>query len=207
MIISFPRKLKKKQACNIRRRERPIYAKELILLAVFMVCLISTNAKCIDRELQDRVTNYYNLEKERDWDKTYPYRTPLYRKSINFKLYKRKMDENIKGWKLIEFNILKIIVKKNYAALKIAFVEKVPQGYFPNNVYNAIKITQISTWEKIDNIWYIRDACSRTHLTLNGDLAMEDNQEPIAIFVNFISTDSGQKLKPIKINLGQPEQP
>lgn len=178
---------------------------KLMLVAFFLFCFINTNAKCADHVLQDRVTNYYNLEKENNWEKTYQYRTPLYRKSINIKLYKRKMEENNKGWKLIEFRIIESITKDNYAALKMEFVEKVPKGYFPFNAYNGIKIMQVSTWEQIDNIWYCRNAGTRTHLPLNGDLVMKDNQKPISIFSECNSEKPKKHSVPIKVHLKQIE--
>lgn len=135
----------------------------------------------VDSKLQNRVHEYYNLEKKGHWEKTYFYRTPLYRRSIHFNLYKKKMEEDNKGWKLMEFKIVESFIKQNHAAFKIEFIEKVPEGYLPLKLHNKTKITQLSTWERIDGTWYCRDACSRTHLTMNGDLVMRDKQKPISI--------------------------
>jgi hypothetical protein len=158
-------------------------------VVVLSVCLsnantngrIESHANGIDSSLQNRLGDYYDLEKEGNWEKTYFYRTPLYRKSINFELYKRKMEEDNKGWKLLEFKIVQSFMKQNHATFRIEFIERVPKGYFPLNLHHKTKITQVSTWEKINDTWYCRDACSRTHLTMNGDLVMRNNQKPICI--------------------------
>ena len=158
-------------------------------VVILSLCLSDANANAstdshvnrIDSTLLNRIGDYYNLEKEGNWGKAYFYRTPLYRKSINFDLYKKKMEEDNKGWKLMEFKIVESFIKQNYATFKIEFIERVPEGYFPFNLYHKSKITQLSTWEKIDGTWYCRDACSRTHLTMNGDLVMRNNQKTISI--------------------------
>lgn len=163
----------------------------LVMAAVVILsvcfCNADTNSrsdstvKRIDSKLQNQVLKYYNFEKECNWEKTYSYRTPLYRKSIGLDLYKRTMEEDNYGWKLVEFKIVESFVEQNHAIFKIEFIEKVPEDYFPLNLRNKIKITELSTWEKIDDIWYCRDACSRTHLSMNGDLVMSNNQKPISI--------------------------
>lgn len=174
----------------------------LILLLVcpsnaYTISCINEYKNAVDSALIERVCMYYNLEKESDWEKTYLYRTPLYRKSINFDFYKRKMTENNAGWQLLEFKIVESIVKKNYATIEIDFIEKVPQGYFPLNLYNTTKITQLSTWEKIGDIWYCRDACSRTHLILNGDIVMSNGQKPISGKPGCIRPGSTEKGTPL----------
>ena len=80
------------------------------------------------------------------------------------------------GWKLISFKILKSKIKGDYAAFKIDFIEEIPDGYFPNDVEKTIILAQVSTWERIHGDWFCRDACDRTHLSMNGDLVFGNNQ-------------------------------
>ena len=144
----------------------------------------------IDTGLQDRVRRYYELEKEGNWEKTYLYRTPLYRDSISFDSYRQNMEKNNAGWQLLEYKILESSVNQFYAAFRIEFIEKVPEGYFPLDLHKTIKLTQVSTWEKIDGTWYCRDACSRTHLTMNGDLVMRDDQNAVSIKFPYEKRDN-----------------
>jgi hypothetical protein len=142
-----------------------------------------------EQELIEKVHEYYDLEKIGDWKRTYAFRTPLYRKSVVVELYKKKMRRDNAGWKLIAFRIIKKAVEGNYAALKIKFIEQVPDGYFQNNIKKTIKITEISTWERIDGNWFCRDACSRRHLSMNGDLVMRKDQVPIDLLKKEKNSD------------------
>jgi hypothetical protein len=90
---------------------------------------------------------------------------------------------------LIHFRIIKKAVEGNYAAFKIKFIEQVPDGYFQNNIKKTIKFTEISTWERIDGNWFCRDACVRTHLSMNGDLVMRNDQVPIDLLKKEKNSD------------------
>jgi len=133
----------------------------------------------VEQKLIKKIHEYYNLEKTGDWERTYSFRTPLYKKSIALDLYREYMVRDNAGWKLIAFQIIEKVVEGNYAGFKIQFTEKVPDGYFPNNIAKTIRLTEVSTWEKIDGAWFCRDACSRGHLSMNGDLVMRNDQTPI----------------------------
>jgi hypothetical protein len=152
----------------------------ILLFIVFQSNVSNANSSLsFEQQLIEKVHEYYDLEKIGDWKRTYLFRTPLYRKSIAAELYKKKMIQDNAGWKLIAFKIIEKAVEGNYAALKIEFIEQVPDGYFPNNLKKSIKLDQVSTWEKIDANWFCRDACSRSHLSMNGDLVMRKDQVPI----------------------------
>lgn len=131
------------------------------------------------QDLLDRLNEYYQLEKDTNWEKTYTFRTPLYQKSIPFKIYKDEMMHDNKGWKLIDFKIFESKIEGNYAAFRIKFIEQVPIGYFLNSSKKLIKTVHVSTWEKINGIWFCRDACSRTHLSMNSDAVVRNDQKPI----------------------------
>jgi hypothetical protein len=133
----------------------------------------------VEQKLIEKIYEYYDLEMFGDWERTYSFRTPLYRKSVAVDLYKEKMIRDNAGWKLIAFQIIEETLENNYAAFKIEFIEQVPDEYFPNNISEIIKLIEVSTWEKIDGIWFCRDACSRTRLSMNGDLVMRNDQVPI----------------------------
>lgn len=132
-----------------------------------------------DKILINRLYEYYDYEKENNWAKTYYFRTPLYQKTVLFDFYTKNMEKDNDGWQLIEYKVLKSIQKGNYAIFKISFIEKVPRGFFPTNKIDKTNLDDFSTWEKINGIWYCRDACSRLHLNLNEDLVMKNDQREI----------------------------
>ncbi len=120
--------------------------------------------KYIDPELKDRIENYYRLEQENKWEQTYYFRTKLYRDSVPIDTYIRDMKKGMEGWELLKFKIKDVRMENNLSEVDIYFKERnTSEGY--------IKIiTQTTTWEKIDGIWYGRDVANRLHLFLNTDL-------------------------------------
>jgi hypothetical protein len=159
---------------------------KISFLLFFIICIYSglcaQGTSIIDEQLSKKLIEYYEAERDKDWKRTYSFRTPLYKSSVPFELYQKKMIKNNDGWKLISFRIIKKLSKGNYAAFRIEFIEQVPDGYFPYNIKKAIRWTDVSTWEKIDGIWFCRDACTRTHLNMNADLVMQNDQKPINLF-------------------------
>lgn len=157
----------------------------LIVIGVMLFSLTNCSKKentLLNKELLDRINLYYDFEKNEEWEKTYYFRTPLYQKSIGFDYYTKKMYKDNKGRNLRHYHILETCSDDKYAFAKIEFVEKVPFDLAPKyskGVQREIALVEISTWEKIDNIWYCRDACSRKHLSLNSDAVMNKNQRPI----------------------------
>lgn len=149
----------------------------IIIAAYGSVYAAETDMK--DQILLDRLNEYYKSETNCNWELTYSLRTPLYRKSVPFKVYRKQMVHDNKGWKLLIYSIVKSKIKGEYAAFKIEFIERVPDDYFPNNIEKSIKLNQVSTWEYINGNWFCRNACSRTHLSMNGDLVMRNDQIPI----------------------------
>jgi hypothetical protein len=153
----------------------------LILIIILTACgrITAAEPDAQYQDLLDRLYKYYKSERNDNWEQTYSFRTPLYQKSVPFKLYKERMIHENEGWKLIDYKIIKSKIEGDYAAFQIEFIEQVPDGYFPNNIREKIKLNQISTWEKIHGNWFCRDACDRTHLSMNGDLVMQNDQTQI----------------------------
>lgn len=168
----------------IKYREVNISIAFIFLSIFFQISPENPNSGLsVEQNLIENIHEYYDFEKVGDWERTYSFRTPLYRKSVAVDLYREKMMRDNAGWKLIAFKNIEKAVKGTYAAFKIEFIEQVPDGYFPNNISESIKLIELSTWEKIDGIWFCRDACSRTHLSMNGDLVMRKDQLPIDLLM------------------------
>lgn len=121
--------------------------------------------------LEKRIKEYYMYEKNKEWDSTYLYRTPLFRKSVPFGVYKDIMSRDNQGWTLLGTEIVNIKVEDNFVYVEIRFIEEYPKGYLPSFLKKRImEIKEITLWEEIDGEWYARNPGGRGHLSLNVDL-------------------------------------
>ncbi len=144
--------------------------KIIILNAALVMCLVLIDCACdsTDSELKDRINKYYRLEQEHKWEETYYFRTPEFKKSIPIDMYAAGMRKFVEGWTLQEFEIKKVRYsrQKSLAEVEICFKElNASKGDSIN--------TQMTTWEKIDGVWYGKDVGDRQYLFLNSELKLE----------------------------------
>ena len=144
---------------------------KVLLNATLIMCLVLINLSCIDNTgsgLKKRVKEYYKLEQRNDWDKTYSFRTPLFQDNIPKKMYKEGMKKFITGWTLQKYEIKKVSYgsQNDFAEVEINFSDR-------HESKGTSITTQMTTWERIDGIWYGRDVGNRNHLPLNSELAFE----------------------------------
>lgn len=127
-------------------------------------------------DLKNRVREYYELEKNGQWEQAYLYRTPSYKRSVSRQLYISSMQEDNAGWKLESFDILDVKEKEGKVYLEIKFIETAPRKAFPKEVRDKLKepvsVERIenSVWINIDGNWFVYDAASRSRLSLNVPL-------------------------------------
>ena len=76
------------------------------------------------------------------------------------------MTKGMKGWKLNKYIIKKSRVQKKDIEVDIFFIEHNPS-------VGTKMITQTTTWEKIDGIWYGRDVGSRIHSPFNEEIVVD----------------------------------
>ena len=82
-------------------REINLFILILLLFFVFQHGRANANSGLSDEQkLIEKIQEYYDFEKAGDWERTYSFRTPLYRKSVPVELYKGKMVRDNAGWKL-----------------------------------------------------------------------------------------------------------
>lgn len=123
------------------------------------------------------INEYYNLEKDELWDKTYEYRTPLFRKVVSKDLYIKEMKEDNQGWHLVGFEIVSLSIENNRAVAKV-FREISPRGIKILWITRKsnIKCAEDTEWIKYDDTWFALDPAGRTHLNLNTELVKEPSQ-------------------------------
>ena len=150
--------------------------KILILSCMFFLihsALIAQIGNPVSHALEEQIKNYYEYEKKKDWDNTYLYRTPLFRKSVPLKTYKGIMSKDSNGWELLDIQIKSIVMEDHLATVKIDFTEKFPkEGFFLPKFLKAktIAVAEVTLWEQINGKWYVRNPGGRNHLSLNVDL-------------------------------------
>jgi hypothetical protein len=134
-----------------------------------------------------RAQQYYKLEQQKEWIKTYEYRTPSFRMAVSLEDYRKRMATDDKGWRLekIEREGAAMVGKKVH--LKIGFRQLVP-GRYLKQVLSADLLREYqrrhkkpemvfheeSVWQEVNGTWYCADAAYRGHLPMNNDLAPED---------------------------------
>ena len=104
----------------------------IIITSIAFGCL----DKNVDPDLKQRIEAYYKFEKENNWEKTYNFRTPLYRSGVPKEIYIKTMTRDMEGWTLDKFKIKDYKIQNNFAEVEILFIERqVSKGinFIPNN--------------------------------------------------------------------------
>lgn len=134
--------------------------------------------------LAARVQDYYMHEKKGEWEKAYRMRTPAFRKTVPLRTYLSTMKEDNAGWQLKDFKVLSAEKKDDKVHVNMEFTEEGPANSFPPELSTRgdpqsrtdrvrLQIKGTSVWIEIDNEWYVQDAVSRTHLSLNNPITAE----------------------------------
>ncbi len=144
---------------------------KVVLNATVIICLVLINLSCINNtssELKKRVKEYYKFEQGNDWEKTYSFRTPLFQDSVPQKMYMEGMKKFMQGWTLQKHEIKKVSygLQNDFAEIEINFSDR-------HTSKGISIITQMTTWERIDDVWYGRDVGNRDHLPLNSGLVFK----------------------------------
>jgi hypothetical protein len=159
--------------------------KILILLLGLHACLPREPAP----ELMDRFTQYYESEKKHAWSETYKIRTPKYRETVRWEYYAAEMEADYSGFELLNYEITGFEIHSDeMVTFRVKFTHTHPAGELVesgidedgNKLFKLKytgksdgKISNIeanSVWQKIDGIWYCRDAAMRMKLSLNADV-------------------------------------
>jgi hypothetical protein len=119
--------------------------------------------------LNERVREYYQLEKEKNWAKAWEYRVPLYRSSVPKDTYVRLMQRDTQGWELRSYVVRKVTDDGPCVLLTMSFVETPPKDLYAHlgvRDLSSMETEDQSRWEKIDGTWYAWDTGGRAHISL-----------------------------------------
>ena len=130
--------------------------------------------------LGERVKEYYRLEQEQNWERTWKFRVPLYRQTVPQDTYVQEMQKGSWGWQLKSFHIRKVSEDGPCVLLSITFVETPPKDYFSARglpAISAVSIEDESRWERINGVWEAWETGSRMHLPLNSALVAPNQSQ------------------------------
>ena len=149
----------------------------VIFISTILVTLITSCNKIDSNEqLELRVNQYYSFEKDKNWRKTFEYRTKKFRDVIKYDKYSEEMNKGSEGWSLQSAKIKEVIIDGDMAKVVLIFKETPPDSYFekfnlPKNKTNTARTVTTKawgTWVFENGNWYCQDAVSRTYLYMNG---------------------------------------
>ncbi|AKH21507.1 hypothetical protein [Sedimenticola thiotaurini] len=145
---------------------------KLQLGSLFMLVMVQGIAVGSEYELLVQAINrYYAFEKNSQWDKAYNERVSEFREITEKEYYITRMEQDSLGWKLIEWEILKVEKLQNSETIVvIEFVEQAPNVFkekmnLENN--NTITFSEQTVWQKEKDRWFCRVCATRFHMTLN----------------------------------------
>jgi len=120
-------------------------------LIIFTGCSIKDTTKNVSDEeiLRDRVMTYWNYKINQDFDKSYVYEHPLYRKQVNMVNYIRGFNPEVVKWTAAKVEDIKMDGPSAKVGLKITVKVRLP----------SIKSGEDDSWvkeewQKVDNVWY-----------------------------------------------------
>jgi hypothetical protein len=143
-----------------------------------VVACVGKDIDLSDKEyagLKNSIQRYYDLEKGKKWSETYVMRTPSFRRVVGKDTYISTMEEQSKGWELLEFSILSAAKNgKKEIVVKMKVLESFPKdsdfGRALGGRVDKNYFTDHSVWKEIDGQWYCKAAGARAHLSLNHAL-------------------------------------
>ncbi len=109
---------------------------------------------------------YFNAEKSKNWDFTYELRYEEFKESVPVSVYVNQMNKDSKGWKMISYTLGKFKISTNQAEILVEVKEEVPIKLRVNEE-SSITFKGILKFVCKNNEWYILEAPSRNHFSLN----------------------------------------
>ena len=124
-------------------------------------CLEFTNSLIIkDKGLENVVKIYYELESNKNWEKTFNLRSGKYRELVGYSLYSKKMISSSIGWELRTIEILDVEkLDDSTIEINIRFFSK-------RNGFNHV-FTEVTTWANEEGGWLVIKPGIRGRFYLN----------------------------------------
>jgi hypothetical protein len=145
-----------------------------MLVACARASQIEGAGRISDPRLRDVVVAYYRAEARQDWKATYGYRSDAFRRLVRFEKYAHDMQAADTGWRLEHVEILSAERVDDECRLRIRFTEGVSKAAAEKTGLGAVSKqvdVESTTWRSTNEKWYVLDAGTRNHLSLNANIA------------------------------------
>jgi len=139
-----------------------------IFLCLFLTLISCSKPEksCNVKGLIKTANMYFNAEKSKNWDFTYELRYEEFKESVPVSVYVNQMNKDSKGWKMISYTLGKFKISTNQAEILVEVKEEVPIKLRVNEE-SSITFKGILKFVCKNNEWYILEAPSRNHFSLN----------------------------------------
>lgn len=132
--------------------KKTFYLFVIFLLIIFSGCATKEAVRNISEEdvLRERVMTYWGHKIRQEFEKSYSYEDPYYRKRLNMVNYIRGIDTSRARWTAASVEGLKIEGDSAIIDMKVKINIMVAPSV--NNIEPEVPIKE--TWAKVDGIWY-----------------------------------------------------
>jgi len=127
------------------------YLGMIFLLTIFSGCVTKEAVKNVSDEevLRERVIAYWNHKIRQEFDKTYEFEDPLFRKKINIVNYIKGFNTARAGWTGASVEGLKIEEDSAIVDMKVRVKITVSSS---GNIEQDVQLQE--KWVKVDGLWY-----------------------------------------------------
>jgi len=125
--------------------------------------------------LEERINQYYELERQNKWSKAYAYFAPDFKTKISQQFFISKKQKSTSDWKLTSFEIQHATKKDGKLKVKMELTGS-PYTSGKNNktTVSNKKTKRIvwSIWENVNGNWYAWQTSSRDIKSFNYDVSL-----------------------------------
>lgn len=123
----------------------------IFLLIIFYGCAKKDAIKSVSDEevLEERVMAYWNHKVKEEFDKSYEYESPLYKKTVNMVKYIKSFNTKRGGWIGAGIKSLKIEGDSGIVDMKVRVRISITSS---NKIEHDVLLQE--KWVKADGVWY-----------------------------------------------------
>jgi hypothetical protein len=155
-----------------------------VMALMFLSCTFLIVASCSSSGglesfpgLQARVADYYAAEQRGNWEVTYEFRHPEFRKAVAKDRYVSQMERDNRDWRLVKYEIESVREKGGKVHLKMKFTEIPPKDFQKDRLPAGTALKELeaedeSVWILIGGTWYAYAPATRARLSLNSPIAV-----------------------------------
>ena len=101
-----------------------------------------------EEELKARIVTYWDYKVKEEFDKSYAYEEPLYKKNVNPSTYIMELRKKRLKW--LGASIEDILIEGELARVKMQLKVKIP--FPPKDFVQEVSLDE--KWVKVDGVWY-----------------------------------------------------